>query len=92
MKINREESLKRIMEAVPGEEELKNTEVSDAKDWDDSDLIMMYGVMLKAREMGAEVEAEDVEAEIERRSAIYMGRMLMEEGLLALEDDDGEED
>lgn len=87
MKINREESLKRVMERLSEFEKEDDERMPDPSEIDDGDLIAVYGTLLNARDKGHPVELADLEREIKRRAGRYVAQLLMSEGLLAVEED-----
>ena len=91
MKIDREETLRRIEAATPSEEEFAGMEAVDPADLDDADLILVYGTLLRARR-DRELDLSDFEAEFTRRAAAYLLEMLMRENLLATEEEADHED
>ena len=68
MKINIEETLRRMEAATPSEEEFAGMEAVDLTDLDDADLILVYGTLLRARRDDRELDLSDYEAEIMRRA------------------------
>ena len=91
MKIDREETLRRIEAATPSEEEFAGMEAVDPADLDDADLILVYGTLLRARR-DRELDLSDFEAEFTRRAAAYLLEMLMRENLLATKEEADHED
>lgn len=91
MKIDREETLRRMEAAAPSEEELAGMEAVDLENLADADLILVYGTLLRARR-DRELDLSDFEAEFTRRAAAYLLEMLMRENLLATEEEVDHED
>lgn len=89
--IDREETLRRMKAAIPSEEELAGMESVDLENWEDADLILIYGTLLRARR-DRELDLSDYEAEFTRRAAAYMLELLMRENLLATEEEADHED
>ena len=90
MKIDREESLRRIEAAIPSKEELAGTEAVAPENLEDADLILVYGTLLRARR-DRELDLSDCEAEIMRRAAVYLREMLKRENLLVMKEADHED-
>ena len=91
MKIDREETLRRVKAATPSEEELAGMEAVNPADLDDADLILIYGTLLHARRE-RELDLSDFEAEFTRRAAAYLLEMLKRENLLATKEEADHED
>ena len=91
MKIDREETLRRMKAATPSEEEFAGMEAVDPADLHDADLILVYGTLLRARR-DRELDLSDYEAEIMRRAAVYLMEMLKRENLLATKEEADHED
>ena len=89
--IDREETLRRMEAAIPSEEELAGMESVDLENWEDADLILIYGTLLRARR-DRELDLSDYEAEIMRRAAVYLMEMLKRENLLATKEEADHED
>lgn len=91
MKIDREETLRRMEAAAPSKEELAGREAVDLENLDDAGLILIYGTLLRARR-DRELDLSDFEAEIRRRAAVYLMEMLKRENLLVTKEEADHED
>lgn len=89
--IDTEETLRRIEAATPSEEELAGMESVDLENWEDADLILIYGTLLRVRR-DRELDLSDFEAEITRRAAVYLMEMLKRENLLVMKEEADHED
>lgn len=88
MKINREETLRRMEVAAPSDEELANAEAVLPSELDDHDLIMCYGSLLElACRKNEEINLDEWLDEIRSRAARYVREMLFQENLLVMEDE-----
>ena len=91
MKIDREETLRRMKAAAPSEEELAGMEAIDPADLADADLILVYGTLLRTRR-DSELDLSDYEAEFTRRAFAYLLEMLKRENLLVTKEEADHED
>ena len=91
MKIDREETLRRMEAAIPSKEGLAGREAVALDNLDDTDLILIYGTLLRARR-DRELDLSDFEAEITRRAAVYLMEMLKRENLLVTKEEADHED
>ena len=91
MKIDREETLRRMKAAVPSEEVLAGMEAVDLENLDDAGLILIYGSLLFTRR-DRELDLSVYETEIMRRAAVYLMEMLKRENLLVTKEEADHED